>query len=194
MFSKKPKHDGQALRVYMDPVEYSQMLAVLEAIRPAKVLEWGAGGSTAAILRDCPFIQRHVSIEHDAAWAEKVRSTIVDSRLDLQFVAPDQPLVAQRPTGPEVVAWCARAERDLEIMRSYVQRPALLEQSYDFVLVDGRARSFCLAEGFRLLRSGGAMVLHDAQREDYRAALVALGRFRLLEPWKSGQIAVVHKP
>jgi predicted O-methyltransferase YrrM len=194
MFLRKPKTNESSLRLYMDPIEYSQVLAVLEAVQPARLLEWGAGGSTAAILGDCPFVKRHVSVEHDSAWAAKVRSVVQDPRLDLQLVPPDRPLKHDRPSEQDVVSWCAEAEQDSSIMQAYIQRPSLLEPSYDFVLVDGRARCFCLAEGYRLLRSGGALILHDAQRPDYRKALSALGRFRLLDPWKSGQIAVVHKP
>ena len=51
---------------------------------------------------------------------------------------------------------------------------AELEGPFDFVLVDGRARRFCIREGFQLLRDGGLLLLHDSQRTDYHDALEAL--------------------
>jgi hypothetical protein len=59
--------------------------------------------------------------------------------------------------------------------------------------VDGRARCFCLKEGFDLLRPGGVIVLHDAQRADYHDAVKSLGEAIFLEPWKQGQICLVRK-
>ena len=35
----------------MDPIEHSQVLAVLYALGPARCLEWGSGGSTKSFLR-----------------------------------------------------------------------------------------------------------------------------------------------
>ena len=42
--------------------------------------------------------------------------------------------------------------------------PATLGTSFDFVRVDGRARSLWGREGFELLRPGGGLVMHDAHR------------------------------
>lgn len=188
--------EAAGLRVWMHPVEFSQLLAILETARPALVLEWGAGGSTAAILRECPFVRRHVSVEHDAEWARSVRAAIDDPRLDLHLAAPDVPAKAAasgKPTKSEYKAWCRAAEVSPELMRSYVRLPGQLHSEYDFILVDGRARTFCLAEGWRLLRPGGTMLLHDAQRKEYHEAVRALGSHRFLEPYGKGQMCVMHK-
>lgn len=181
------------LPVYMHPMEFSQLTAVLEASAPRRCLEWGCGGSTLAVLAASPFVERWVSVEHDRAWAERVRSLARDPRLDLHHVAPNVARPDERARR-EVEAWDMRAEADASMLADYVARPRTVAESYDFVLVDGRARCFCLAEGFRLLRSGGVIVLHDAQRAEYRAAVEALGRVAWLTPWKQGQIALVRKP
>ncbi|MDW8362400.1 MAG: hypothetical protein RMK74_08360 [Myxococcales bacterium] len=76
----------------------------------------------------------------------------------------------------------------------YVELPGRLGVRPDLVLVDGRARVHCMREGFCLLRSGGVLLVHDAQREQYGAALSALGRPVFHEPWKIGQLCVVRKP
>ena len=180
------------LSIYMDPIEFSQVRAVLEAVAPKTCLEWGSGGSTRAILELLPFVERYVSVEHDEHWHAQVASSIKDPRLSLQLVASD---VARPAAGKkaEIIAWDLRAEHDLSLMKSYVAYPRTLGLTFDFILVDGRARNFCMKEGFGLLRSGGVMILHDAQRPEYRETACSLGRAVFLEPWKQGQVCVLRK-
>ncbi len=194
LFGKKkpvePPSTGE-LPVYMDPVEFSQLRAILHSLAPERCLEWGSGGSTRAILEDCPFVKHYVSVEHHREWYEKVRALVTDPRLSLHHVAPDRP--GGSATEAERHEWDMAAETDLELLRSYVEFPKSLGQSFDFVLVDGRARCFCLRQGFELLRPGGVIVLHDAQRVEYHAAAESLGHAVFLEPWKQGQICLVRK-
>jgi hypothetical protein len=183
------------LRVWMDPMEHSQVLAALHALSPSRCLEWGSGGSTQSLLRHCDFVQQWISVEHDAAWFETVRSSIDDRRLSLHHVAPDQPLPPGKHSEAEQNAWNARAEHEPELMASYVGKPRLLGGgAFDFVLVDGRARRFCIREGFDLLRAGGLLILHDAQRTDYHDVLRAVGSPFFLTPWKQGQVCLLRKP
>ena len=183
-----------ALEPHMHPIEFSQVRAILEALQARNVLEWGCGGSTARILRDSPFIERFVAIEHHALWSQRVREAVTDPRLDLHFIPPDEPLAAPNPSQAERIAWNARAEVEPDLMRSYVTRPRALGVTFDFVLVDGRARNLCVVVGWEVLRSGGVLVMHDAQRPDYRQALLELPRTTWLEPFRQGQIAVARKP
>ena len=191
LFRSKHKPPSDDLIPYMDPVELSQLLAILETLAPARILEWGSGGSTVAMLERCPFIERLVSLEHDRAWYERVRDRLEDPRLELHLVEPD--LAA--PTELEAYkAWAHRAEHDPALLASYVGLPASLGTTFDFVLVDGRARCLCIAAGWSLLRPGGCLVVHDAQRELYHPALRALGaRPVFLEPFFNGQICLVRK-
>jgi hypothetical protein len=101
---------------------------------------------------------RHVgavtAIEHDAAWAAQV-STQCDATL-------------LRADGGDADAYVGAA-RGLGM--------------FDLVIVDGLYRNECLAAAPALLSDRGAIVLDDAQREEYRPgvdALRALG-FRVLE-------------
>ena len=178
----------------MHPVELSQLLAIVEALGPRRCLEWGSGGSTRALLERCPFIEQYVSIEHDARWHAEVAKSVHDPRLSLHLVLPDLPVPPPNAPKAAVTEWDDRAEVDPERMRSYVGFARSLGQRFDFVLVDGRARCFCLREGFDLLRPGGVIVLHDAQRQEYHRAVAELGRATFLEPWYQGQICLVKKP
>jgi hypothetical protein len=181
------------LRVHMAPEEYTQLLGALRELRPRRFLEWGTGGSTAQLLADCEFIERYVAVEHDRDWFERVRAVVGDPRLELHHVPPAEPPPRRGLFKHRLIAWNARAERDPAVLADYVALPKTLGISFDGVLVDGRARRFCLPAGWALLRSGGLLVLHDAQRADYRDALFSLGAPRLLEPWSRGQVALLTK-
>lgn len=187
-------NESQALSIWMDPIEFSQLRAILETLTPRVCLEWGSGGSTQTLLASCPFIERYVSVEHNRGWHDKVKSSINDSRLSLFHVDADEPLGLSKPTQKQIEDWDLRAEREPALMRSYVGLPRTLELAFDFVLVDGRARNFCVREGYSLLRAGGVVMVHDAQRDEYRETLNAFPRPIFLSPWRQGQIWFVRKP
>lgn len=192
LFRRKRTSEPGPLVPYMDPDELAQFVAILETLAPARILEWGSGGSTKAMLERCPFIERLVSIEHDRAWHRRVGELIDDPRLELHLVEPDD----AAPTEPDAYKlWADRAEHVREPFASYIEFPATLDTIFDLVLVDGRARSWCIAAGWLLLRPGGVLVVHDAQRGEYHGALAALGaRPVFLEPFSNGQICLVRKP
>ncbi len=195
---KKPQLDG--LPVWMDPTEFATLVAAVHAVGPTSFLEWGVGGSTRALLAAFPTIERYLAVEHNPAWVEQVRSVVADPRLSLQLVLPDTPpppgggprRAAGQPA-QESPAFDDRAEYDRSLMKTYIETPRRLGFRPDFVLVDGRARRFCLMEAFDLVRPGGVVALHDAQREEYHGVLRDLGAPRFLEPWTQGQIALLRK-
>ena len=188
----------EELPVYMHPTEFAQLLAIVETLGPRRVWEWGSGGSTKALLRHCPYIERYVSIEHHPAWFARVKELVKDPRLELNLIEGTQPEPA-KPTRSwqkdhDFQAWVQRCEQDPSIMHDYVEYPRSLETQFDLVLVDGRARNQCFRVGYELLRNGGVLVVHDAQRTEYHQTLRELGRAVFIEPWQQGQICVLRKP
>jgi predicted O-methyltransferase YrrM len=195
--TRKTNPDRDVLEIYMNPMEFAQLMAVMHALRPRHVLEWGAGGSTAALLAECPYIERFVSIEHNRGWYENVARIIDDPRLSLYCVeptVPQPPFIRKKEPRRRVKQWEERCERDRSVLAEYVDLPLGLDMVFDLVLVDGRARVFCIERGYGLLRPGGMLVLHDAERTIYRPALERLGDPLYLEPWEKGQIALLRKP
>lgn len=130
--------------------------------RPVAVLEWGSGHSTAYFPAALPAGSLWVSIEHDAAWARQVGAEI--ARLGLSAVkllhVPNN-----RPFEDGVEDGSFRQFRD------YVLAPRSLGRTFDFILVDGRARVECLRHGWELLAPDGVMVLHDANRAEYHVGV-----------------------
>ena len=202
-FNKKAQAKTDAavaeLAVWMDPGELSQLRGIIETVAPKNVLEWGSGGSTRELLATCPFIERYVSIEHDETWSDMVRNKVTDARLELHHVPAERPVpdgseVPEKERKKFIAAWYQECERDASWFTSYIDRPRSVGGTFDFVLVDGRARVFCALVGFELLRPGGVLVMHDAQRTEYHDTLNGLGRAIFLEPWAQGQICLVRKP
>jgi predicted O-methyltransferase YrrM len=185
---------ARSLSVYMHAQELAQLRDALHAVGPRVALEWGAGGSTAFLLRELPALDKLCSIEHDFAWFASVRAAVDDARLVLRYAPPDllpTPDELRREGG---LWWQRHAEREAAVMGSYVAAAVTFGERFDFVLVDGRARRFCLPQGWALLRPGGVMVLHDAQRPEYADAIPDDARTRFVEPWVQGQICVMTKP
>jgi hypothetical protein len=185
----------------MHPIEFSQLEAVLGTLAPRRVVEWGSGGSTRAFPARFCGIERWVSVDHNRAWHEHVRAKVHDLRVTLELRLPDasdpEPEMFEKsggPTRPEYVAWAQRCEDDRSILAGYVDCPREHFDEVDLAFVDGRARVRCIAQGFALLRDGGMLVVHDAQREIYQAALDGLGpRPHFLDPWVTGQVCLVRK-
>lgn len=189
----KKRFDPKSLPVYMHPAEFAQVCAVFEAIEPKRVLEWGSGGSTKALLARFPFIERFVSVEHHPSWFQLVKGELHDPRLSLNHVAPDIAPASYEGPAKKQMDWIMRGERDAAVMASYVAFPATLGLTFQLVLVDGRARTFCMKAGWDLLEPGGVMLLHDAQRSEYRSTLKSFPRAAMLEPFHQGQVAIVRK-
>jgi predicted O-methyltransferase YrrM len=213
MRSKKPRlkfvEDGRRsvmaaqhaeMPVFMHSIELGQLVAAIHAVGPRTVLEWGSGGSTAGVLNLVPSIERYVSVEHNEAWYSRVKSLVTDPRLELHLVPPaePEPVIPARAWGRTrrrlLLEWFSRCENEPGLMADYVALPGKLHDSYDFILVDGRARSRCIQAGYELLVSGGVIVIHDAHRPEYRAAIEALPNHLFIEPWVQGQICVSRKP
>ena len=74
-------------------------------------------------------------------------------------------------------------------MADYIDHPRTHNVEYDIALVDGRARTHCVIEAMKILRHGGVVVLHDAQRVQYHESIRSVGDVKFLEPYVQGQIA-----
>lgn len=169
---------------WMPEADLRVLLRVLAQARPKRIVEWGSGGST-SLFSKVPDVELIVSIEHDEGWAEKVRQEVFDERLRLLHVPADVRADNEGP-GSE---WAKRAERDASILKTYVAAADELGP-FDFAFVDGRARRYCLRAGYRLLRAGGTMLLHDSRRPEYQDVLVGELRGRLVP---GTQMAIVRK-
>ncbi|NMB53626.1 MAG: hypothetical protein GYA15_02900 [Leptolinea sp.] len=110
-------------------------------------LEYGSGRSTTWFAQR---VKSLVSVEHNPDWFNLVKADIVQKGISNieyhQFAKPDV------------------AQNFQEILESeYVQITGMIaENSLDFALVDGVARSACMLHSIPLLKPGGLLILDDA--------------------------------
>jgi predicted O-methyltransferase YrrM len=141
--------------------EIRVMEDLLAGLRPKRALEWGAGYGTSHFSRllvpGAPG-GAWIAIEHDPAWATRIREG-APSNVEVHTVpAEREPWLPENGDG-------AYAD-----FRSYVEYPDRFEP-FDFILIDGRAREACLRKARELLAPGGVVVLHDANRLSMRPQL-----------------------
>jgi SAM-dependent methyltransferase len=138
-------------RPKMNPGEIDAIHALLDEREPARVLEWGGGGSTLYWPEHYPDI-KWVTIEHDLAWYDILRAKAAPSVTMLHLVPPDL----------------------------YRITPAAIG-TFDLIIVDCKTwRVECLDNARNLLRPGGVVLLHDfahpkwARGHEYYAERVQL--------------------
>jgi predicted O-methyltransferase YrrM len=187
---ERPLHTflDQAVREYRDKVlerilkkevrkpwmkyrEIRVMEDLLTGLRPARALEWGAGYGTFHFSRLLQHGGEWIAIEHDPAWAARIRTG-----------APHNVQVHAVPPEKEPWSW-DRGDGTYGDFREYVEFPARFGE-FDFILVDGRAREACLRKARELLAPGGVVVLHDANRDNLRSAWDLFPRQLLFEDYR----------
>jgi predicted O-methyltransferase YrrM len=158
---------------WMKAKELDILLEVLDRLAPTRCLEWGAGTSTLYFPARLPGLTRWLSLEHHAEWFKTVAGRNTDPRVEVVHLPPDQ--------GDYITT---RREGTLEDFRSYVGYPESRGERFDFILVDGRARSACLQAAFRLVEERGVVALHDANRAAYMEDLPPFAHQERFTDWK----------
>lgn len=112
-----------------------------------RVLEWGAGSSTAWLARRVEYLQ---TIEHNPQWAAFVKARVQPSGWFCIETAMLGPKYYDRFSGNG-------------FKQDYYN-------FFDVVIVDGRMRVLCCEHGAGLLKPGGILVLDNAERPKYSEA------------------------
>ena len=130
--------------------------------RDISVFEWGSGASTMWLSRRS---QQVVSVEHDENWATAMTMELESREIRnvLLQVYPAQPQVA-----PEIASGKAGFS-NLDFSR-YVRAINQFE-SFDLIVIDGRARVDCWMEARQHLNKGGLIVFDNCNRSRYNLEL-----------------------
>ena len=135
-----------------------------------RVFEFGAGGSTVFFAKR---VKEIISVEHDPAWARQVaevvaRNGLQKTRTSLIEPTPDG---ASRNGDPADPAACVSSVEKYagHSFRDYAASiEAHPDESFDLVLIDGRARPSCCRHSVAKLKVGGYLLLDNAERVHYR--------------------------
>jgi hypothetical protein len=147
-----------------------------------KIFEWGSGGSTLFFLgKGCDV----TSVDHSSEWASAVNQRIRNSTLRksiVEHIAPNDREnfpsrdveanpTSYRSTGPAY---------QLQNFRKYVKRIDVFEnETFDLVVVDGRARNSCIYHALPKVKMFGYLMLDNAERQEY-----AIGIRRIPSVWR----------
>jgi hypothetical protein len=139
-----------------------------------RAFEYGSGGSTIFLASR---VRELVSVEHDAGWYASTERVL--KRLGLVNCT----YILRQPL-PEPSAAFASTDSAFGGMsfENYVKSiDDYADGSFDLVLVDGRARAACTIRALSKVKTGGHLLLDDADRPEYRDAVAALGSYSRLD-------------
>ncbi|MEA2287536.1 MAG: hypothetical protein QOJ21_3579 [Solirubrobacteraceae bacterium] len=150
-----------------------QDLLARELNADMRVCEYGAGGSTPFLLER---VGELVTFDVDEHWAARVADALPPSRARgwaLEVAAPE-PDPSTRPLDPSD-PWAYVSASPAFLGFSFRRFAQLIDRfdadSFDMVLVTGRARPSCLLHALPKVRLGGVLVLDHAERSWYQPAL-----------------------
>lgn len=132
-----------------------------------RVLEFGAGASTAWLAKRCREVH---SIEHDIEFADEIAPLLAEyDNLTLYKVE-----VAPAVDGQPSVRSNRRGHEHLDFT-PYVAMVEQIGGTFDLVVVDGRARVASLAAAVPHLADDGVVVFDNASRAEYRSGIAGSG-------------------
>lgn len=144
----------------------------------ADVFEYGPGASTVWLAKRA---RRVAYVEHDKGFA------MIVQRLTKNIANTSGVLAAPLPSRPESVS-CPSGRKGYEDLdfANYVAAIRVAGGPFDLIVIDGRARTSCLMEAVKHLKSDGAILFDNSWRSRYRSAIDNAGfkvrRFRGLAP------------
>lgn len=128
---------------------------------PVRVFEYGSGASTRWLAKRTDEVH---TVEHDAQfWTSMAPVLAADDRIRSRLVEPVASTAPSMPSGRDGFAAMDFAD--------YVASIDDVDGVFDLVVVDGRARTACLARARSRLAPGGIVVFDNSLRRRYRAAV-----------------------
>jgi len=126
-------------------------------LRPRQILEWGPGEST-VLMSDLLPDAKILSIEHDVIWYASVSKRLRNRPgVEVAHVPHLLPYGGSAGYVTYPLRRLLRTGSDLAV--------------YDLIFVDGRSRCDCLTVAALLVAARGVVLLHDAERPNYRRGL-----------------------
>lgn len=141
----------------------------------AMVFEYGSGGSTLFYSRRA---KKVISVEHDVNWANLVRTALDREGLkncEYRLIRPEATFISNHnPDDPE--AYCSSDDeyKGYSFYNYVISIDSFPDQFFDFVAIDGRARSSSILHSYRKVKMGGYLMLDNSERPNYQCAKSSL--------------------
>jgi predicted O-methyltransferase YrrM len=129
-----------------------------------KGAEFGGGFSTAFI---APRVKSLVTIEHDEEWSKITENMLKERKLDNVDYR-----VIPEIKDPDKIKISELDKFDgFQVKPEFSNYFSALDdeenQSFDFIIVDGRARTECCIKAISKIKDGGMLILDNSERERY---------------------------
>ncbi len=142
-------------------------------LRPThRVFEYGGGGSTLFFCKRAGFV---ATVEHDGQWFDILQQKIKEknySNWEGVFIS-GEPVTdgsSSHPADPNTFRSGDKGSKDQSFEKYAKAITRYQPASFDLVLVDGRARPSCIQQALPYLKSGGLLVVDNAERDYYTTA------------------------
>lgn len=146
------------------------------------IFEYGSGGST---LYYSKRVQKVVSVENDANWANLVKRALIQRELqncECRHVPSKKSLRAiGSPDDPQSYFSSAEEYKNHSFREYVVSIDAFPDQFFDFVAVDGRARPACMYYARQKVKIGGYLMLDNSDRPHYQRSKELLASWEKYE-------------
>ncbi len=136
----------------MNQKEIDLVWELLKNKTPNNCLEWGCGFSTLYFPKLLKGSFNWLSVEHSEEWVNEIRQKSLNPNVSVVHVNPDIKDHSVEGTEAE--------------FKSYIEYPGV-NSKYDFILIDGRARKYCVKKAIDLITDDGILLIHDANRKSY---------------------------
>ncbi len=137
--------------------------------RDAKIFEWGGGGSTLFFI---PRASELVTAEHDKEWFERLSAIVKERHIQTWNGKLFGPEPVEK--NQQQLSLSDPSHYYSSIDKTFKQYVTFIDQFpdeyFDLILVDGRARASCVEHSFSKLKTGGLLVLDNAERKYYTEA------------------------
>lgn len=141
--------------------------------RRMRVFEYGSGGSTLFFSRRAGEV---ISVEHDPSWWENVLERIRSRdhvNVELRLVEPvhDRTSPGKDPSDPGSYISSASAFSEYSFRDYASSIDVYADNSFDIILIDGRARPSCFLHSLPKVKPNGYIVWDNTDREHYHPAM-----------------------
>lgn len=130
--------------------------------------EWGSGRSTVFFAR---FMKRLVSLEHKKKWFRRVQGLMAEcgvTNVDYYLIPPVEEPSQSSAVRPHIWDDLKYTPRKPEFTAYFDHILRYPDESFDAVLVDGRARVECALNALNKIKPGGFLILDNSEWEKYR--------------------------
>jgi len=143
------------------------------------VFEWGSGGSTFYFSKK---VKSVASVEHSPEWYERVRISMRHERVENcdYFLIPPQKSIIARFLPYRSYTYVSKTFKEHEnlFFQNYACKiDEYPNETFDLVVVDGRARAACMGRAIKKIKKGGVLLLDNSERSLYFPAMCKLNRF-----------------